>query len=320
MSEIKWIKITTDMFDDEKIKLIDGMPERDTILVIWLKILTLAGKCNKNGRLVFSDNIGYDEEMLSTLFNRPINSIRLAMSTFKKFNMISYLKNKPDNNENTIYLITNWSKHQSVIESKEYWRIKQAEYRGKQKQKQLENNECQRHVNDMYEDCQTQEERIKEVKNKRSKEVFNNKSINNKKDIGINRHIVEHSLDAVSSNPNSNDKNNTVKNTIYDEIINYLNLKCSSRYKSTTPATKTIITARLREGFKLDEFKTVIDIKTDEWLNDPKMSIYLRPSTLFGTKFESYLNQKPSNRNISQRTLKNFIVNQEVKKIIEEEA
>jgi uncharacterized phage protein (TIGR02220 family) len=114
-------------------------------------------------------------------------------------------------------------------------------------------------------------------------------------------------------------QNKAIRNiTIHDEIINYLNQICGSKYKSTTPATKSVIQSRLKEGFKLDDFKKVIDIKSEEWLNDPKMCVYLRPTTLFGTKFEGYLNQKPSNRNISQRTLKNFIVNQEVKKIIEE--
>jgi predicted phage replisome organizer len=113
MNEIKWIKITTDIFDDEKIKLIDSMPERDTILVIWLKLLTLAGKSNKSGYLLFSDNIPYDEEMLSTLFNRPINSIRLAIGTFKKFGMIT-VEHFQEDSEKEIFYISNWEKHQNV--------------------------------------------------------------------------------------------------------------------------------------------------------------------------------------------------------------
>ena len=112
MAEIKWIKITTDIFDDEKIKLIDAIPERDTILVIWFKLLTLAGKSNGSGYLLFSDNIPYDEEMLSTLFNRPINSIRLAISTFKRFKMIVLHKNQ--NNDEEIFYIANWEKHQNI--------------------------------------------------------------------------------------------------------------------------------------------------------------------------------------------------------------
>lgn len=74
------------------------------------------------------------------------------------------------------------------------------------------------------------------------------------------------------------------------EILDYLNLKINSNYRSTTQKTKMLIESRLKEGFVLEDFKTVIDKKVDEWLNTD-MAKYLRPETLFGTKFESYLNQ-----------------------------
>ena len=81
-------------------------------------------------------------------------------------------------------------------------------------------------------------------------------------------------------------------NIPYADIVDYMNLKSNSKYKSSTKKTKDLIKARYNEGFTLDDFKKVIDNKTAEWLNDPNMSKYLRPETLFGTKFESYLNQK----------------------------
>jgi uncharacterized phage protein (TIGR02220 family) len=81
-------------------------------------------------------------------------------------------------------------------------------------------------------------------------------------------------------------------NIPYAEIIDYLNQKVGTNYRHTTKRTQTLIKARWNEGFTLDDFKTVIDKKTAEWLNDPKMSKYLRPETLFGNKFEGYLNQK----------------------------
>lgn len=74
------------------------------------------------------------------------------------------------------------------------------------------------------------------------------------------------------------------------EIISYLNEKCGTRYKYSTNVTKMYLRARLSEGFTLDDFKTVIDKKTDEWLGTG-MAKFLRPQTLFCTKFESYLNQ-----------------------------
>ncbi|NYB73881.1 conserved phage C-terminal domain-containing protein [Sedimentibacter hydroxybenzoicus DSM 7310] len=75
------------------------------------------------------------------------------------------------------------------------------------------------------------------------------------------------------------------------EIINYLNEKANRNYKHNTKPTTAKIKARLEEGFTLDDFKKVIDIKVCEWLNDAKMQKYLRPETLFGNKFEGYLNQ-----------------------------
>lgn len=80
----------------------------------------------------------------------------------------------------------------------------------------------------------------------------------------------------------------------YKEIIDYLNKQTGSNYKHTTKATRELINARSKEGFTLDDFKKVIDNKTSEWLNNIDFAKYLRPQTLFNTKFESYLNQ-PTN-------------------------
>lgn len=81
----------------------------------------------------------------------------------------------------------------------------------------------------------------------------------------------------------------------YKEIIDYLNEKTNSQFRNSTKKTQTLIKARFAEGFNLDDFKKVIDTKAAEWLNDSKMSKFLRPETIFGTKFESYLNQKSIN-------------------------
>jgi len=81
----------------------------------------------------------------------------------------------------------------------------------------------------------------------------------------------------------------------YKEIIDYLNEKTNSQFRNSTKKTQTLIKARFAEGFNLDDFRKVIDTKAAEWLNDSKMSKFLRPETIFGTKFESYLNQKSIN-------------------------
>jgi uncharacterized phage protein (TIGR02220 family) len=82
----------------------------------------------------------------------------------------------------------------------------------------------------------------------------------------------------------------------YAEIIHYLNEKTQSSYRVGTKKTKELIHARTLEGFTLLDFKRVIDLKTAEWIHDPYWSKFLRPETLFGSKFESYLNQKSGSK------------------------
>lgn len=79
----------------------------------------------------------------------------------------------------------------------------------------------------------------------------------------------------------------------YDRVIKYLNAKAGTNYRATNKATQRLIKARFNEGMTTKDFKKVIDNKCDDWLKDQKMCEYLRPATLFGSKFESYLNQKP---------------------------
>lgn len=95
------------MFDDEKIRLIQAVPESDAILVIWIRLLVLAGKTNDDGLIYIQRNMPYTEEMLATLFDKPVNTVRLALQTLASFNMI-------DLNSDGVIAIANWEKHQNV--------------------------------------------------------------------------------------------------------------------------------------------------------------------------------------------------------------
>ena len=106
MSEISWIKLRIDMFDDEKIKIIQSMPEGDALLVIWIRLIALAGKCNANGLVLVEDEFPYSDEMLSVIFGKPLSTVRLALKTFEKFRMV-------ETTQKGIY-ITNFEKHQNV--------------------------------------------------------------------------------------------------------------------------------------------------------------------------------------------------------------
>ena len=80
-------------------------------------------------------------------------------------------------------------------------------------------------------------------------------------------------------------------NVLYQEIVDYLNNSAGTNYRASSKKTRELIKARINEGYTLEDFKVVIEKKTREWINDNKMKAYLRPETLFGTKFEGYLNQ-----------------------------
>jgi phage replisome organizer N-terminal domain protein len=137
MSEIKWIKITTDIFDDEKICLIDALPDHDAILVIWFKILALAGKHNRNGLLMMSDKVHYTDEMLATIFRRPLNTVRMALGIFEQFGMVEIIDG--------IIALPNWEKHQNIDgmeKIKTQTRNRVARYREKQKNIALGNVTC----------------------------------------------------------------------------------------------------------------------------------------------------------------------------------
>ena len=99
------------------------------------------------------------------------------------------------------------------------------------------------------------------------------------------------------------DKEQKAQSDVYDEIIKYLNDKTGSHFKPTSKSTQRLINGRLSENYSIDDFKHVIDVKTIEWKNNPKMSKYLTPDTLFnGSKFEKYLNQKmPSGASTQQQ-------------------
>ena len=146
MAEVKWIKIVTDVFDDEKVILIESMPEADSIIVIWFKLLCLAGKQNRDGILMLNDKLAYTEEMLATVFRRPINTVRLALNTFEQFGMIEIV-------DGTI-CISNWEKHQNIdklAQMREYNRLAQQKSRAKRKLLSAVNdtvNDSQENVND----------------------------------------------------------------------------------------------------------------------------------------------------------------------------
>mgnify|MGYP000978764549 CR=1 FL=1 len=136
MAEVKWIKITTDMFDDEKIDYIQSLPEGDSILIIWIRFLTMAGKCNESGKIFLTESIPYTVDALSHKFKKPETIIKLALKTFSNLGMIQVY-------DDGVIFISNFSKYQNMeglekIKQREYEKLKKRKQR--QKLKELEPN------------------------------------------------------------------------------------------------------------------------------------------------------------------------------------
>lgn len=105
MKNVKWIKLAVDVFDNRKIKLLEAMPNGDTLIVIWFKLLALAGETNDKGMVYFTKEVPYTDEMLATQFNRTLANVKLALATFQQFGMLDLVDD--------IFMISNWSKYQS---------------------------------------------------------------------------------------------------------------------------------------------------------------------------------------------------------------
>ncbi|MED1508985.1 phage replisome organizer N-terminal domain-containing protein [Bacillus proteolyticus] len=282
MSEVKWIKLSTSMFEDEKIRLIESMPEADTLLIIWIRLLAQAGKTNASGYIFLSKNIPYSDEMLATLFNRPIATVRLALQTFQQFGMIEIT-------DDQYICISNWEKHQNVDGLE---RVKQLnaernkKYRERKKQQQLV-------LENKYEDSDAC------VTSRDDTDIEEDKELD--KDKELEENII------------SSSESDRPAPIPYQEILNYLNEKADKNFNHKAESHRKLIRARWNEGYTVENFKTVIDNKVSQWLgkfdreNKP-LDQYLRPSTLFAQKhFDNYLNEtvKGENSNASSKKHKN---------------
>ena len=127
MADVKWIKITTDVFDDEKILLIESLPDSYAIIVVWFKLLCLAGKQNNSGVFMMGQ-MPYTDKMLATIFRMKESTVKMALEVFEQFGMVEIIDG--------VITIPNWGKHQNLDQlenKKQYMRNYMQEYREKQK-------------------------------------------------------------------------------------------------------------------------------------------------------------------------------------------
>ena len=267
MADVKWIKLNVDMFDNRKIKHIRKLPAGNEIVLIWVMLLTLAGRCNAGGMIFLTENIPYTAKMLADELDFEESTVKLALDALEHLGMIS-------SNYNGFLAVSGWDEHQNIEimdRIREQNRLRKARF---DERKRLENK------------CNV------------TSNVTGNVTVtqSNATEEDIEEDIEEDKIyrSTAGMNPGGEYPEKPKKaewNQAYKEIVDYLNTVCGTGYRASSKATQRLISARLHDGFKIEDFKAVIRTKHAEWANDDKMRKFLRPETLFGTKFESYLNQ-----------------------------
>lgn len=106
MPEVKWIKISTAVFDNRKIRYLETMPDGDALIVIWFKLLCLAGNINDGGCVYFTRELPYTDEMLAATFNKPLKTVQMALKLFEQFGMIDFVDG--------LLHLSNWERYQNI--------------------------------------------------------------------------------------------------------------------------------------------------------------------------------------------------------------
>ena len=167
MAEVKWVKLTTDMFDNRKIRHLRRLPEGNNIVLIWVMLLTMAGRCNSGGMIFLTENIPYTPKMLADELDFEENTVALALKALEQLDMIV--------TDNGVFAIAGWEEYQNtdrLAEIREYNRLAKQKERAKKK--------LLADVNDKSmtsQRCQDTEEEIEEEKEKEEEFHSFNRSI-----------------------------------------------------------------------------------------------------------------------------------------------
>ena len=172
MADVKWIKITTDIFDDEKILLIESLPDAYAIITVWFKLLCLAGKQNNNGVFMMG-RIPYTNQMLATIFRMKEATVAMALDVFRNFGMVDIVEG--------VITIPNWNKHQSLDayeKKKERDRLYQAERRANQKALIEKSSDKSSDIASLEEEGEEEKEKEKDIEIDRENECAFDQSKN----------------------------------------------------------------------------------------------------------------------------------------------
>lgn len=272
MAEVKWIKITTDMFDNRKIKHLRKLPDGNNIVLIWVMLLTMAGRCNSNGMVFLTQNIPYTPKMLADELDFEENTVKLALQSLEQLGMIVM--------DNGFFSIPGWEEHQNA-EALE--KIREQNRIRKQKQREKQKIEC---VTEMSRDVSVTNlgSHATDIDKEEDKDKDNNICVPYKE-------IITY----------LNEK--TGKKLRWDVKSNQKEIKARFNEGYTLDDFKAVIDKKYHEwGRKPTKEELQRGVKD--------MRIYLRPKTLFGSNFDVYLNQEQTEKMPAKppvsRNLNNF--------------
>ncbi len=271
-SGLRYFSFDVDFFSDKKIRMLKARHGiKGVILYIWLLC-----EIYKNGYYLKFDN-DY-EYLISKELNISTGEIKQVMKFLAERSMFDNTLFRSDNIitspgiQRRFQLAIDGMSKKSLQIVRKFWILSEEETQGFIKVT-------------LFSDF--------DPKNDKNSENFDTKE---KKEIKEQNNHCRADEAQHTMSPKSEEKNKSTSNSeTIKQIIDYLNNKTGKRFKATTGETKKHINARLREGFIFKDFKTVIDNKSEQWLNNSEMNKYLRPSTLFSPKFESYLNENIQN-------------------------
>ena len=213
MADIKWIKLATGMPDDEKMKLIDAMPERDTVHYLWIRLLIQSAKTNADGEIFLSEDMPYTDKMLAVIFSRPLASIKLALKTLSRLGMIEIAPDK-------VIRIVNWDKHQNIegMERVREQNRKRAE--NHREKKKLDKKASKSNNEEAYEDEVLEENKDLEEKD----DLQKNKTLDENEALENLETSEEASTNAINDEKTNNATNEAGSNNIVETGDNNCNV------------------------------------------------------------------------------------------------
>ena len=262
-----WLKVDKKFFDNLFIKRLKNMPGGYTMTVIYIRLMleSLEDDC-----ILYYE--GYFDSLVQELalkLDVSEDDINMTVAYFTKCGLIQI----DDGGHATL------SQAKAMVESETNWaKYKREQRKNSQDLPKLENVQNKKTISNS---CPTEIE-IENKVNSKSNNLYLDNILSGNPDYNFPTWLEETAI---------KDLEKTKHKELWIPIV-YLNQVANKRYKFVDK-TKRLLLARFKEGYTLEDFKQVIDIKTAEWKDSPEFSKYLRPETLFGSKFDGYLNQKP---------------------------